>query len=164
MEKLIKESCTKLKDSNIRDLGQNSGVYHFPLSSLLVNMWTACFSCGIPRPVMGNCLAMDLLKRCRWDRDTRSVGLKLSQTLLLPLASCPRAPPSSVMQTAGRGKAPSKCAKTGWLWLKWFPLASLTVCSCLISISGSSLHMSRHQSSAAPGWVCHSTGHVPVKK
>lgn len=34
------------------------------------------------------------------------------------------APPSSAVQTAGGpGKAPSQCAKTGWLWLTWFPLA-----------------------------------------
>lgn len=48
----------------------------------------------------------------------------LCRPLTLPLASeCLRAP--HCRQQAGRGKAPSKCAKTGWLWLKWFPLALL---------------------------------------
>lgn len=74
-------------------------------------------------------------------------GLCMMGACLKPLC----VPSSSELLLQSGGEALSKCAKMRWLWLNWFPPLSLAARSCLISISGSSLHMSSHQSSAAPG-------------
>lgn len=154
--KANERTCTKLQDRSIRAGGQgSSGVYRFSLF-LCWWKWTVSFSCeswGLWWVIDRQCsVGRGLFKKVqvRWRHrgvcslEATEPGSALGLGLPAALSSRPLSAWLAVVGTA-------------------FPLC-LTACSCLISISGSSLHMSSHQSSAAPGWVCHSTGHVPVKK
>lgn len=103
-------------------------MYHFYLSCLFVTV-DCLFFLSSPKAGDGSLagrflMGMGFLRRCRWGRDTEvCAARRLSQPLILPSASCCRAPLSSGVQTAGGGKTLFECAKTRWLRLEWFPLA-----------------------------------------
>ena len=127
-DKQMKESCVKWRAGSIRGGGQeNSEVYHFYLFSLLLTadrwLFLSAPEAWKGRLPAGFWRAAGFLRRCRWGRDTEVCGAwRRSQSFVLPLASCGRAPLSSGVQTAGWGKTLFQCAKTGGLRLARFPL------------------------------------------